>query len=269
MPHAIRLLSLFGLAFLVAGCASVGLADNPDELERTWARARVVVRGPDGFIGGHLSDATVKTALAALPSDLKARTIIYMHGCTGLRREAGIDIDRLAQAGYAVIALDSFARSDRRANCDPATGTSDHFLNAFAYRDAEIRYAARRARETRWVDSENLVVLGFSEGGHAVALYEGPEYAAYVITGWTCHNRHPNFRHLHGLHVPKGKPVLALVGSRDPWYQNPWHNGDCGPFIDRRSGRSVVVDAAVHHVTWYPDAAKVLLDFLATHTKRP
>lgn len=251
------------LSIVLTACTTIGRASDPGELAATWNSAHVAVPTPNGIISGKMGDLETKRKLDGLSGRIP--TIVYLHGCLGLEMEAYIDVLNLALAGYAVVAPDSFGRPNRIANCDPKMGTTENFPQTFAYREAEIRYAAERVRELTWVDQVNVFLMGFSEGGHAIALYRGNEYKAHIITAWTCYNRHPNWRHLDGLHAPRGKPVLAIVGAQDPWFANEWHRGHCGELMDRRVGRSVVIDTAAHYVTWWPEAEKALLEFLRTH----
>jgi hypothetical protein len=250
---------------VLAACGVVSLPDSRPDLARTWDRATVVLpaiggrpirfaRIDDGEVGGEVGGRRLPT-------------VIYLHGCTGLGDRDFLR--RLAAAGFAVIAPDSFARSYRPLQCDPKNKSGGYNLFIYEFRLAELAFALQRAAELEWVDRRNLFLIGSSEGGVAAALYRGGEFNARVIAQWTCHGA-PIVR---GLGAPEGEPVLAIVHQGDPWYRperTRGQGGDCGQFMgDRPASRSIVLSGSGgHNVFTEPGNVATVVTFLSRH-RRP
>ncbi len=209
---------LMMVCFLLLGCAGeVNLSgginpktlDLAEEARRTFDAAYVMLEINGEFIGGRMDERFVQVKLAGLKK--KRRTVIFIHGCSGLGRGNLHYMRILARAGYAVIAPDSFARRYRPETCDPARhrgieGAPHRRVGRM--RQKEIHHAAYRVRHIRWVDRQNLFLMGHSQGGTAAASYGGDEFGAHVISGSTCGR---------GVRVPKAIPVLVLYSKGDPW----------------------------------------------------
>ncbi len=109
-------------------------------------------------------------------------------------------------------------------------------------RQSDAGYAIEKARMLSVVDGDNIVLMGFSEGGTTAATFE-PEnerqqVRARVVEGWTCHAPWSEHR---GVNAPENEPVLTLLADQDPWHQNQWTKGDCAEFLDTTNGsRSIV-----------------------------
>ena len=242
------------------------LAEDPQELARTWDQGFVAIPapafGPDGeALIGMLGQADTQQRLAALAPDTSLPVVLYLHACAGL----GVTATQLPliaeQAGFAVVSPDSFGRSLRPKNCDSTTHSSGMFPPALLYRRAEMIEAVRRLRQLDWVDPDRIVLAGFSEGGTAVALWGGEvEVAGYVVLSWTC-TAPPDWSWLIGLRTPRDRPVLAMVSRDDPWYAWPGWRGDCSS-ADHGDLRSLVLEHPGHEVLYYPEAQSALLEFL-------
>jgi len=169
----------------------------------------------------------------------------------------------LARSGYAVLAPDSFARRDRPSTCDPRRHSGipgAPFRRVAEMRQEEIRHAARRLAELPWVDRENLFLMGHSQGGSAAAAYEGADFKARVITGSICQL---------GLRAPPAAPVISLYSERDPWLRGRSPRG-CE---ERARGRGIPIEfhlfpGSDHNLAHDAEAQRLILDFLARHTKR-
>ena len=193
--------------------------------------------------------------------------MVYLHGCTGLRNRDFLK--RLASAGFAVIAPNSFARRHRPLQCDPDSRTGGYNLFVYDFRLAEISYALGRIGELGWVDANNLFLVGASEGGVAAALYRGDEFKARVIAQWTC-NGAPIVR---GIAAPASEPILAIVHIDDPWYapeRTQGQTGDCGQFMaGRPSSRSIVIRGqGGHDVFKEPTNVEAIVAFLGRHRRK-
>ena len=234
-----RLIAL-AATFLLSACAGFPFGDKPD-LQRTWDAALVALPSVDGLPQrvATLNSTSVQRHLVKLKPGSKLPTVLFLHGCTGLGETALLS--SLAAKGYAVIAPDSMARRFRPLQCDPRNLKGGYNLFVYSFREAELIYALQRLSELPWVDPENLFLIGSSEGGVTAALYRGDEFNARVIAQWTCTGA-PLVR---GIAAPEGTPILAIVRSGDPWYDDRHaigQQGDCGRYLmDRLGSRSILL----------------------------
>jgi len=220
--------------------------------------------GPDAPpIFGLLGAGYVERRLAALPEGLRMPLVVFLHGCAGIGLVEHKVARLLDAAGWSVILVNSFARSLRKANCDYDDYRSGMFPVAYLYRRAELIHAIDRVRELPWVDQDRVLLGGFSEGAVATALWGAEvEVSGYIVAGWTC-TAPPGYDWLRGLRTPPGRPVLAIVSRRDPWFNWPGWRGDCGSAAPGRGEvTSLVIDGAVHNVFAYPEAEAALKTFL-------
>jgi len=263
--HPLRARRVLGpiLALVVAAAATAcqtPLLDTSPDLERTWERALVLLPLENGSV----RRLAARDAAGTVRADRRLPTIVYMHGCTGIRNLAFLE--RLAQAGYAVIAPDSLARRYRPLQCDPQTSTGGRNRFVYAFREAELSYALQRLAEHAWVDHGNLFLIGTSEGGVTAALYRGDEFRARVIAQWTC----TGAALVRGIDAPADTPILAIVAADDPWYdpsRTIGQRGTCGDHLGTRAGsRSVVIAGRGQHDVLGDEAViRLILKFLAQH----
>ncbi len=193
------------------------------DVARTFERALVYL--PGSARRGRLEDADIR---AAIERDGPHPVVLFMHGCTGLGPVRALAA--LAEAGFLVIAPDSFARRYRPLQCDAKTRSGGFNLFVYDFRQTELGYALHRLRAARWADSRRFFLFGSSEGAVTAALYRGTEFRARVITQWTCHGR----PRVQGIDAPLGEPVLAIVAESDSWYVNGPSEGHCGRFLAGR-----------------------------------
>lgn len=273
------------LALLASGCQTIGNSD-PSELKRTWDAAIVylpddgleipfAVRlpGPDGTSALELimEWAIKEGKFARLPKSKKYPVIIYLHGCTGFSShstDAGIFL--ASQLNAVVIQPASFAREYRPRNCNPSTKSGGSFRPAIRFRIEEANYAIREARKFSWVDSANVFLMGFSEGGYATAKFTGEPVNARIIEGAPCH---AGWSDWNGLDAPENEPVLSLLAHQDPWYRSARHRGkDCGSKMSKSNGsRSIVVTkgpyAKNHAVLFDEDIKAAVKEFFKANLR--
>lgn len=244
------------LAVTVLLALQAGAATAQDELERTWRQARVWLPGTTG---------------AVIPADIPERVeapavILYAHGCDGPGRITTASARFLSAAGYLIVAPDSFARRDKPRSCDPAIPRGGLHRAVLGWRQAEMRHAMTRLRSLPATKDLPIALMGHSEGAITVATMPAPDAALRIIEGWTCHAGWPEYR---GLSAPPHQPVLALVGSRDPWFRLPVLRGDCGAFMPEGAPmRSIVYDppgylAGKHWLSADPGVRVTILQFLS------
>ncbi len=211
------------------------------EVQRTWDRAVVVFEIDGAGTHGRMNRQYVQEEMAQIPPGTKLPTIIFIHGCKGLGIET-ILFGKLARWGFAVFAPDSFARTGRVSSCNSGT--------AQPFRHEEIRYAVARARMLPWVDADNLILLGHSEGGYSVTSFGGDGFKARVASGTDC-----------WLGVSDSSPLLVVNSSEDKLLK--WGDDWC-----RKADEYVRLPGPNHWPWSYPDAEKALVGFLTQHTGR-
>jgi poly(3-hydroxybutyrate) depolymerase len=238
MKRAACLLS----AFFLYACASI--SSSPDELRRTWDGAHVRVLHGEIYAFGVMSVSSNQQALARLPQGVKFPTVVYLHGCQGMDLEnASETMGALLRQGFAIIAPDSYALSNRTEACN--TGNR----SVWWVRAAEARYAAERVLELPWVDAENLFLVGHSEGGAGAAAYRGRQFNAIVISAYGCPDG-----------IASSIPTLVVAADNDPQIRNV--SGICVHAGDR-----MIFSGTQHHVLRNKDVAGRVLTFLRTYLK--
>ena len=239
---------------------------SPDELHRTWQAALVRIPKHRQVYAGQISDLPME----ALPVKEKLPTVIYLHGCSGIWWGTYIRLEFFAENGFAVIAPTSFARAKYPKSCDPATKRAGLYRETLKMRQYDALNAIRNAKQLDWVDSRNIFLVGFSQGGITSATLStniDTTVNARVVEGWTCHAGWKEYR---GINAPVSEPVLALVADQDPWFQDSWTRGSCGRYMNSENGsRSMVYSTgslkAEHSLLDDPDVQNTVLEFLHTH----
>lgn len=239
--------------------------DDPEELNRTWRAA--IVRIPTG--PGQSRQVSIDDLeQQATGIDGKLPTVVYLHGCSGIWPGTHRRIKFFADNGYLVIAPASLARETYPRSCNVDTREAGLFRGTLTLRRNDAGHAIEMARRISIVDDRNIVLMGFSEGALATVKFEAQNekqhVRARVAEGWTCHIPWPEYR---GVDAPDNEPVLTLVGSGDPWYQDQWSKGDCARFLNAGNGsKSIVYSegamATEHGLLEFQTAQKAVLDFL-------
>jgi len=244
--------------------------NDPDELERVWQAS--LVRIPTE------NDENIQTTIAEItPAPLKLNkkypTVVYMHGCSGMWPGTIRRINLLAKNGFAVIAPPSFARWKYPQSCDPSQHLGSMYRGVIRIRLNDAGNTIEKAKQLPWVDENNVFLMGFSEGAITTAKFysknKNRAVNARVVEGWTCNAGWDEYR---GVRAPKGEPVLALVGSRDPWFQNSYNSGECTNFLNKKNGSKSVVYkkgklSNQHDLLEDERVQKIVIDFLQQHIK--
>ena len=240
-------------------------------MERTWLAALVRIPRPNG---GYVNTTMRELNSGTLAVSGRWPTVIYLHGCTGVWIGTYTRINFLARNGYAVIAPVSFARQKYPKSCDAQRHQGGFYRSTLLMRQNDAGYAIARAKTLPWVDRDNVFLMGLSQGGITTATFfsTSPEKSlrARIVEGWTCHAGWVEYK---GINAPASEPVLTLVGSKDPWFQNVWTKGDCTKFIEPSNGsRSVVYSTGYlstrHELLESSEVQDTVLEFLAQHRSR-
>lgn len=245
------------------------LADNdPRQLALPWQQALVATPQQTGLVS-RMHTLMENNSLYTQ----RYPTVIYLHGCGGFWDGTYRVLSFFQQQGFAVIAPDSFARADYPTSCDSATQRFGLNRQTVQWRQLDAQYAIEQAKKLPWVDADNLFVVGFSEGATVAATVDlsAPSHHvnARVIAGWTCHSGWPEYQ---GLHAPASQPVLSLIASDDPWYQQPSVQGHCGPFLTPNNGSESIVYRQElrydHALLDYDKPRQAIIEFLQQHRVR-
>ena len=258
-------MKLFNLFFILFLFSCTG-AQQVSDLELTWRRAVVTFPASDSF--NQIRRKYIEEInYSDINYERKLPLIIYLHGCTGIGNF--FVFDSLAAEGYAVIAMDSFARRFRPLQCNPKTKRGGENLYVYDFRRAELTYALEQISNFLWIDFENLFLIGASEGGVAAALFRGDVFNARVITQWTCSGAPL----LAGIGAPKRVPILSIVKEGDPYYKSlntRQQDGNCGAYLkDRVNSESIVIpyekNEPLHDVFSTDGVLEIIVAFLGLH----
>ena len=258
-----KILILFCLIFLVSCSGSQRVSD----LELTWRRAVVTLPQSNSF--NQISRKYLEE-INDMDTNYNAKVplVIYLHGCTGIGNF--FVFDKLASEGYAVIAIDSFARRFRPLQCDPRTNRGGKNLYVYDFRLAELTYALETISNLSWIDFDNLFLIGVSEGAVAAALFRGDVFNARIIAQWTCSGAPL----LEGIAAPQRVPILAIVKERDPYYDSLntlGQDGNCETYFEGRfDSKSIVIpykkNEPHHDVFLTEGVLDIIVDFLERHS---
>lgn len=244
--------------------------DDPQELERVWQAS--FVRIP--IEGGEPIKSTIATLDSKSLLAIKTYpTVIYLHGCSGFWPGTIRRLDFLAENGFAVIAPPSFARNKYTQSCDIYRYTGGFYRDTIKIRQNDAGNAIEKAKQLPWVDENNVFLLGLSEGGITTATFSAKNdkqfVNARVVEGWTCNS---SWKEYHGVNAPKSEPVLTLLGSKDPWFQNPYTDGECTDLLDKSNGSKSIVYRTgnlsyTHELLDHEEVKELVIEFLQQHLR--
>jgi len=236
------------------------------EMALTWNASLVKV--PDGS-GGVIKSSISELENGAISINGPVPVAIYLHGCDGFWFGSDYRMDWLASQGYVTIAPNSFARSFYPESCNVVSRTGWQYKPIISMRQFDTGYALEQVRQFPWVDTQNIVLYGFSEGAVISANFNSTnpkhQVSARVLEGWSCVSI--PWEEYQGMHVPESEPVLTLIADRDPWLQGDPLTVSCADFISQTNGsQSVTVDYEPlrNSHTLLEDAAiqEIVLNFL-------
>ena len=210
---------------------------NCNEAKRTWDHAQVYI--PSSPFIKKISMFELHKQMKAYKGD-PLPVAIYLHGCSGFWAGSDIRGFFLAELGLVVIAPNSFAREYKPVSCIPNQFRGGLHRGTLALRQEEASYAISQASDLPWVDKDNILLIGFSEGGITTAKLTKPKKVklkSRIIEGWGCHSPWHEYA---GLNSAGEEPVLSLVADRDPWFAIPSLRGACGKFMKNKMSKSLV-----------------------------
>ena len=244
--------------------------NEESEIKLTWENA--LLRVPRA--NGEIFSSTIKD----LQGDEeflknKFKTIIYLHGCSGLWKGTALRLDFFAKNGYAVIAPASMARKKYPQSCDPDIKRGGLYRDILKIRQIDALNTVLNAKALSWTDNNNIFLVGLSEGAITTATYLPKNIASSVngriIEGWTCNAGWDEYR---GINSPYNEPMMSLVAKFDPWFQIDVLKGDCGKYLNKNPlSKSIVVDDPIlskgHGLLHDQNIQKTTLEFLKSIEK--
>lgn len=242
--------------------------NDPVEMERVWQAALVRIPNPGH---GHIETTVADLHTLQLDPGEKFPAVVFLHGCSGVGEGIDTRINFLAANGYLVVAPPSMARKKYPQSCDPENLRGGLYRDTLKMRQYDAGYAIEKTKALAWVDPGRVYLVGLSEGGIAAATFQShsgkASVRARVVEGWTCHAGWDEYR---GINAPADEPVLTLLASEDPWFQNPTTRGECTGFLDPGNGSKSVVyteaDLKQRHGLLEDERARAeVLDFLSKH----
>ena len=252
MKLNVRIVLLVLVSVIIISCQS--LPKGVSSVMATWLYgyhtlpSTVTISGNvESFRSSPEAPPWTKLAAKELKSGIKLPVVLYMHGCKGIISETEQYRRLLLSQGYGVFIPDSFKRLGRQACRDE--GSLSHRVSL---RLEEVEYALIKIRELPWVDQNQVILMGFSEGGNTVDNWSKKGFSAHIIVGSACT--------LSGgtPAAPNGVPVLAVVGGSEPI--RPGRS--CT--IQRTIGgsKSVVIPGAGHRISGYAETQSSIKSFL-------
>lgn len=195
---------------------------------------------------GRINDPPwTEVAARHIKASAKAPAVLYLHGCGGLIR-GGLGYRlMLMNAGFAIFEPDAFARPGH--TCE---GSS------IKKRREEIVYALSQIRQLPWVDHDRIILMGNSEGGRTVAVWDEPGFAAHVVLASNCGPfRNPAAA---APRAPATVPVLAVVGAKDELLSG----SSCRVTRRMNGSKSIRIPDAGHDIMGHPQTKSAIRDFL-------
>jgi len=240
---------------------------DPAEMRRAWNAAIVHVPGKDR--------KSIESSVSELQDGKfkfgqKLPAVVYMHGCSGIWPGTHMRTKFLAENGFVVVAPASLARKKYPRSCELESYAAGMYRQTLKMRQADAGYAIEQIRKLPFVDGDRIVLMGLSQGGITAATFKPrnkqQKVRARIIEGWTCHDSWPEYN---GVRASASEPVLALVGTKDPWFRDT-SQGDCQPFLNPNNGSASIVYAdeplaSRHELLEFNSPKQEVVHFLRRH----
>jgi hypothetical protein len=177
--------------------------------------------------------------------------ILFMHGCNATQRPKA-----LLELGAIVIEPNSFWQGER------CTLNAAEMAKLLAARAGDLADAVKQLKAAPWANPKQFLLAGYSQGGIAAALYDGPEFKARIVIAWPCqpHSAGPSGP-AEGVHGQG--PVLAIQSRNEEFYKHLGIEGDCGPDISGRPGsHSLLIPGNVREIMDHPATREAIAAFV-------
>lgn len=144
----------------------------------------------------------------------KLPTVLYMHGSTGLFTGDKYRRYIVEHVGAIFFAPNSFKIKNRPTYSSPVK--EKVYIEVHKIRLAEIEFSSKKLTKLPFVDSNNIFLMGNSEGGLAAAIYKSKLFKGRIITAFSCESSYfyTNFK----LGTKKDEPFLNIIGTHDQFF---------------------------------------------------
>jgi dienelactone hydrolase len=183
-----------------------------------------------------------------LIAEKKVPAVLYLHGCRGISADASITQAWFLSEGYAFFMPDSFKRPGRLA-CRQQGDLSSRV----SMRKKEIKFAYSEIKKLNWIDQENIILMGFSEGGNAVGGWNKLGFRAHIIISSACTlswGGKPK--------APQGVEVLAVVGEEDDYRPGK----SCKIKHENNFSQSIVLPNEGHAILGLEETKNIIREFI-------
>ncbi len=210
-----------------------------EQLYSAWRASQIYLSLNGELFYSRAGDEKSRNRIQPLLEHRSIPTIIFLPGCQLPRWPGPSHFWRhITRSGFAVIGVDSFARSDWQDLC------ADDALMVSAV-SRQVRFVLRQLDRFSWIDRNNLFLMGFGKSGAGVSAYLGEEFSGIIVLAATCR-----------AHVLQPvAPVLAIASESDASLDIT--NDYCHYASER-----VLIDSVVHGVLVFDDAQKAVHHFL-------
>lgn len=249
-------MSLLTAVALMAFCASARadhapLPEGVTPIAATWLWGHYVIPGtitkdgsPYRYAYPHTNPNRIKdppwTEVAArhIKGGAKAPAVVILHGCSGLIRGSVGYRMLILKEGFALFEPDAYARPGH--SCEQSSPD---------LRREEADYAREQIRALPWIDQRRVVLMGFSEGGKAVALRDKPGFAAHVILMAPAMPAGPG-----------GVPILSVAGAKDDYAKPDAYHAVASSGAN--GSKAILIPDQGHDILAHPELKAALKEFL-------
>ncbi len=144
----------------------------------------------------------------------KIPTVLYMHGSSGLYKGDTYRKYIVEDVKAIFFAPNSFKIKNRPTYESPTKLSK--YLKVHRVRQAEISQSLKQLKKLDFIDSDNLFLMGNSEGGLAAAIFKSKTFKGRIITAFSCESSYfyENFK----LGSSKDEPFLNIIGTHDQFF---------------------------------------------------
>jgi predicted alpha/beta-fold hydrolase len=225
------------------------------DVRKSWEKA--VVHVPGNFLTKSIDNVTVDNPMPV---------VLLLHGCAGINETERRWSNFLKAQKFIVVLLDSYAIDNREKNCISETHTTNiGKVPVNDLRPAEAEYALSKLKEKSWVDTNNIFLMGHSEGGMGAFLTRELGFNGVIIAGFPCPIRGKRFG------SSRDTPTLILNYERDPFFERSnmtYTQCSDRPYWKFRTNTTeVLLPGRGHSSADHPIAHEALSLFLRTNKK--
>ncbi|MGB5792041.1 alpha/beta hydrolase family protein [Poseidonibacter sp.] len=235
-----------------------------------------------GFIGipkgfGNLKESyfgTLKKFKKLYPnfkSTSKIPTVLFMHGSAGLRKGSVYRKWIVEEAGFIFFAPNSLKVKNRPTYETPTK--LKNYEKVHDFRQAEIYFNLEKLQKISFIDTNNIFLMGNSEGGLAAAAFKGREFKGRIVTAYSCENAYysKNFE----IGANKNEAILNIIGTHDEYFSNDSKatknhevDGHCTKALRKyKNAKVIILPQTKHDITTNVYVKGDILNFLKLWSK--